>query len=189
MQWKNCFAITPEMTKSKTSQSFDSTTSSPITLSKIRENAQLWYKIHVLLYDLRNIKTDPSSSTRTLSTTDELYISSPYFTSSEALLVKSAIITNSDVIINSDNTVTVEEFIKTQLENFFEKRRASGDARPCGPHDLAPIYERAFGIERAAMKDERFLARLRRSGLGDGNEISKNATDSRVAGKKEERQE
>ena len=40
--------------------------------------------------------------------------------------------------LNKD--ATVEEVIQTRLSNFFNKRKASGDARPCGPHDMLPIY-------------------------------------------------
>jgi hypothetical protein len=61
--------------------------------------------------------------------------------------------------------ITVEDAIKGCLENFFEKRRASGDARPCGPHDMGPIYLAVFGISKAELKDEKFLSRLRRAGL------------------------
>ena len=72
---------------------------------------------------------------------------------------------------------TVEEAIKEMLAGFFDKRRASGDSRPCGPHDMAPIYEKVFNIESSELRDERFLSRLRRSGLGDSlpkeNEIQK----------------
>ncbi|KAH8898601.1 hypothetical protein GQ53DRAFT_816836 [Thozetella sp. PMI_491] len=60
---------------------------------------------------------------------------------------------------------TVEQAIQSSLQNFFKKRQASGDARPCGPHDLAPIYERVFGVTATEGKDEKFLARLRRNGL------------------------
>jgi hypothetical protein len=61
--------------------------------------------------------------------------------------------------------VTVEDAIRGCLENFFEKRRASGDARPCGPHDMSPIYLAVFGISKAELKDEKFLSRLRRARL------------------------
>jgi hypothetical protein len=173
------------MTKSETSQAArpsNNTALTSITLSQLRKKEQLWYKIHVLLYDLRNIKTDHASEMRTLSTTDELYISSPYFSEAEAAQTKSALIIDAENI--GDKPSTVEEFIKTQLETFFEKRRASGDARPCGPHDLAPIYEKAFGIEHTVLQDEKLLARLRRSGLGESIEGSKNAI---AAGKKKKR--
>jgi hypothetical protein len=61
--------------------------------------------------------------------------------------------------------VTAEEAIKARLAGFLSKRKASGDARPCGPHDLAPVYMRVFGVAKAEIEDERFLRRLRRSGV------------------------
>lgn len=62
--------------------------------------------------------------------------------------------------------LTIEEAITSCLKNFFAKRRASGDARPCGPHDMGPVYKTVFGITTAELKDEKFLSRLRRTGLG-----------------------
>lgn len=62
---------------------------------------------------------------------------------------------------------TVEQAIHERLAGFFDKRKASGDSRPCGPHDMAPIYENVFNVEPSELRDERFLSRLRRSGLGE----------------------
>lgn len=71
----------------------------------------------------------------------------------------------------------MEEAIHERLVGFFDKRRASGDSRPCGPHDMAPIYEKVFNIEPSELRNEHFLSRLRRSGLGESlskeNEIHK----------------
>jgi hypothetical protein len=143
-------------------------------VSDLRHDAQLWYRILVLLYDLRSLNKDYNSQKRTLCTTDELYLSTPYFTPSEAARIKSTL-TKAPKNAAEENTAdddeqhaetqTIEAYIKVCLANFFEKRKASGDARPCGPHDMAPIYQRAFGIETAELQDERFLSRLRRSGL------------------------
>ena len=101
-------------------------------------------------------------------------------TESEAIKVRTTLINNNaeasttadaSVSSSTDNSfceiVTLEEAIHDRLTNFFDKRRASGDARPCGPHDMFPIYASIFGIEKAELKDEHFLGRLRRSGLGD----------------------
>jgi hypothetical protein len=163
-------------------------------LPALQANHDLRYKIHVILYDLCNIATDRAAESRTLMTTDELYISAPYFTVDEATLVRKTQIlpptlhkipefeqldydqpdyeqdSISKVPISEGTTstaglVTVEEAIKRCLENFFEKRRASGDARPCGPHDIGPIYLAVLGISKEELKDERFLSRLRRAGL------------------------
>ena len=134
----------------------------------------------MLLYDLRNLANDHYAENRTLSTTNELYLSTPYFTPVQADLVKGAIVEEQETSEASDDTAnrdrgadviakpqTVEEAIHTRLANFFEKRRASGDARPCGPHDMAPVYEDVFGIDRKELQDGRFLSRLRSTGLGD----------------------
>jgi hypothetical protein len=56
----------------------------------------------------------------------------------------------------------VEKAIKSCLQNFFEKRRASGDARPCGPHDMDPIYRAVFGITNEELTDEKFLGCFKR---------------------------
>ncbi|KAL9630781.1 MAG: hypothetical protein Q9164_006245 [Protoblastenia rupestris] len=177
----------------------DVTQSEKTNLSVLRQELELWYRIHVLLYDLNNIANDPSSERRICSTTNELYISKPYFTDSEAIRIRTAIVdgvlddtgeiidaaTNITAeakeeeeegitcVPKSDSTstltknATIEEVIHSRLSNFFVKRKASGDARPCGPHDMLPIYLSVFGVGKERLKDEHFLSRLRRSGLGD----------------------
>lgn len=75
-----------------------------------------------------------------------------------------------------DQTV-VEDTIHSRLANFFEKRRASGDARPCGPYDMGPVYKTGFGISTSDLQDERFLGRLKRQGLG--TEVSNSGAASK----------
>lgn len=70
----------------------------------------------------------------------------------------------------SQKTLTVEEAITSCLQNFFAKRRASGDARPCGPHDMGPIYKAVFGITTEGLRSKKFLSRLRRTGLEQSDE-------------------
>jgi hypothetical protein len=84
--------------------------------------------------------------------------------------------------VPTPETMSIEAAIKSCLQNFFEKRRASGNARPCGPHDLGPIYQAVFGITKEDLKNEKFLSRLRRTGLGQSKEKEKNASES-VSGK------
>lgn len=132
-----------------------------LTVSDLREDRDLWYKICVMVYDLRNMSKDKTCKHRTLQTTDPLYISEPYFTPEEATLVKSA-------LADRDKKTSVENTITTNLENFFEKRRASGDSRPCGPHNIFPIYVACFGIDKGEIEDEKFVSRVRRAGLKIG---------------------
>jgi hypothetical protein len=129
-----------------------------------------------------------------------LYISAPYFTAHEATLIKSIRIpppvlqdipefeqfkydqdgVAEEPAVEKDTAlaslVTIEDAIKGGLENFFEKRRASGDARPCGPHDMGPIYLAVFGISKDELKKEKFLSRLKRAGLPrlDAERVGKN---------------
>ena len=73
------------------------------------------------------------------------------------------------------------------MENFFEKRRASGDARPCGPHDMGSIYLAVFGVSKEELKDDKFLSRLRRAGLPRLDEEVTGKNDEQIfqkAGKK-----
>ncbi len=183
--------------KSQAHHPKNATQSERTNLSVLRQELELWYRLHVLLYDLNNVANDPSSEKRICSTTNELYISEPYFTDSEAIRIRTAIIDgvlgNADEAIDTatnvtaeaeeggttrlsksnstsstlDKDATVEEVIYARLSNFFDKRKASGDARPCGPHDMLPIYLSVFSVGKEGLKDDRFLSRLRRSGLGD----------------------
>lgn len=52
----------------------------------------LGYKVHVLLYDFRSINKDPNSERRVNATTDEHYISPPYFDQEQAAVSKAAIV-------------------------------------------------------------------------------------------------
>jgi hypothetical protein len=131
--------------------------SGPHTLSDLRQDVNLWYKICVLIYDLRNMPKDPSCLRRLTPTIDVHYISEPYFSPDEAAAVKGALV---------EANTSIEDAITSSLQGFAEKRKASGDFRPCGPHDLVPVYLACFGTERAEIEDEKFVSRLRRSGLG-----------------------
>lgn len=92
-----------------------------------------------------------------------------------------------DIPAENDTPKSVQETIEGCLERFFEKRRASGDSRPCGPHNMAPVYEPVFGIGKAELEEEGFLGRLNRSGLPrcdgesatSGQQIGKNVKRGR----------
>ena len=169
----------------------------PVTLSSLREDLDLWYRIRVLLYDLNNVK-DRLSEKRLSSTMNELYISEPYFRDVDASKIRTALINEADVpdlfsngISPEAQGITIEQALHHKLENFLDKRKASGDSRPCGPHDMVPIYGSIFGITKEDLGDERFLGRLRRSGLGDSRiekaEVEASADGARVGSSKQSR--
>lgn len=151
------------------------------SLSILRQDTDLWYRICVLLHDFSTIYRDPSAEMRLSFTEHELYLSAPYFSESDAAKVRTTRIPNTveaaakdeqsaygsyETPPSASKMITVEEAIHNQLDNFFAKRRARGDSRPCGPHDMATVYMSVFGIRKEELKDERFLSRLRRSGPG-----------------------
>lgn len=164
-----------------------------LTTSSVRDDDTLGYRTRVLLYDLQNIAKDASSEKRLNLTTDEHYISAPYFCPDQAAMVKAALVdvdlsnhmdpTNASYACeyegstdeNSSEEISslssrlrnqpLDAAIRAMLDNFLEKRKASGDARPCGPHDLAPVYAALFGIDLAELQNDKFLGRLRRAGV------------------------
>lgn len=177
----------------KTSQA--SSLAAQYTTSGVRNDPTLGFKIRALLHDLSNLAKNPAAARRLNNTTDEHYISGPYFSTEEAKVVKEAIV---DVDFDSTRNPnanheanyaddleygneedaetngypasrvqgkTVDTAIRILMDNFLEKRKASGDARPCGPHDIAPVYLGLFGITKSELHDQRFLSRLSRSGL------------------------
>ncbi|KZZ88340.1 hypothetical protein AAL_08103 [Moelleriella libera RCEF 2490] len=139
----------------------------PKTTSSIAAHPTLGYNLRVLLHDFLHLTDNPNAQRRINATTDEHYISLPYFTAKNASLIKSAIVDAS----GADKEVQGQSFegaIWIILQEFIEKRRASGDARPCGPHHLAPLYAALFGVQLEDIQADKFLIRLRRQGVDAG---------------------
>ncbi|KAH9909088.1 hypothetical protein F4778DRAFT_715277 [Xylariomycetidae sp. FL2044] len=190
------------------------------TVEDLRSDPDIDYRLKALLFDLCHVK-EHTSQRRLEQTTDSLYISSPYFTPEQAIRVREAATCRRrrkeceyeyDPHENNNNNnnpsqseeedqssagllllpLSVQDAITRRLENFLEKRRASGDARPCGPHDLAPVYLEVFGIADAELRDERFLRRLggggnatnERSKTGGTNDRGKKKKGQKRGGKK-----
>ncbi|KAL0767556.1 hypothetical protein CaCOL14_009795 [Colletotrichum acutatum] len=160
-------------------------TSPKLTTSSINVDPILGYKIRVPIHDFLKEAKDPDAQERMNSTTEANYISGPYFDQEQAKQVREATV---DVELSisisaatqdnheGDETgesglririhgLIVEEAIETVMNGYLDKRRASGDARPCGPHDLAPVYAALFGIHMLELQSHQFLSRLRRSGV------------------------
>ncbi|KAF4221741.1 hypothetical protein CNMCM5878_008175 [Aspergillus fumigatiaffinis] len=53
----------------------------------------LWYRLHVLLYDLQHFNQRPDSRERLETVTDLFYIGSPYFNDDETLAIKTPLST------------------------------------------------------------------------------------------------
>ncbi|KAI4251195.1 MAG: hypothetical protein L6R35_007614, partial [Caloplaca aegaea] len=106
-------------------------TRSLTALSEIQSNPDIWYRVQVLLHDLSNVGNDIHSEKRLSATTNELYISKPYFTEAEATQILSALVEPTDrseeSIIPSPSilTATIQDTIHQSLVNFFDKRKAS----------------------------------------------------------------
>ncbi|KAL8668468.1 MAG: hypothetical protein Q9168_006904 [Polycauliona sp. 1 TL-2023] len=143
-------------------------------LSDLQAKTDLWYRIQVFLHDFSNMRSDVLAEKRLSATTHELYISAPYFTDAEAAQILSTLVEPSNVgeestapSPNLPPTISIEDAIYQRFGGFLDKRRTSGDPRPCGPHDMLPVYLDIFKLRKEDLKDEKFLGRLRRSGLGD----------------------
>ncbi|KAI1324073.1 hypothetical protein F5Y16DRAFT_323916 [Xylariaceae sp. FL0255] len=120
-----------------------------------------------------SVVSDSEPETQSVETAPEPSASQKRAVSTATSSAGRAQISNAQETISQ---ISVEEVIQLRWQNFFEKRRASGDARPCGPHDLAPAYLRVFGVSVEELSDEKFLSRFRRMGLRD--ETLKPATDA-----------
>lgn len=163
-------------------KSADSSNSAPVAeikVSNLREDNNIWYRILVLLYDFSDYAKGPQSAMRLDCTTHMLYISEPYFNEDEAEKILNA---KRDTDENRHEAVSVAEAIHGAFETFAEKRRASGDSRPCGPHDLLPLYCDVFGVSKEELRDEKFLSRLRRSGVGERQSTKTRASDKNEEG-------
>ena len=111
------------------------------TLTDLRTDSAIWYKFHVLIYDLRHFDQNPTSQSRLETVIDPSYLDSPYLTTLEADKIKCTRL-ESGQTISALIAATLEE----RLSRRMKKRVASGDYRVCSAHDVAPILEKALGI-------------------------------------------
>jgi hypothetical protein len=159
--------------KIATSMESVSITTSPITLKDLQGIPGLWYKLHVLIYDLWNFQAVTTSRKRLETVIDPSYIGPPYFSPAESNLMKSLQVNNN----HSNETTTlaqlIEETLKERLERRIKKQVESGDFRVCAAHDVAPILEKVLGIkEKDLMRDKKLVKIMENYGLelGEGVE-------------------
>lgn len=95
-----------------------SQTTPTATIADLRSMPNLWYKINVFVYDLRNFRERPDARSRLDSISDSSYIGQPYFTGSNATILKS-------IVIEEDKCLAqvIEETLNERLER--RKRNVS----------------------------------------------------------------
>lgn len=131
------------------------------TVQDLQDLPSLWYRIHVSVYDLRNFKEKVDSQARLDSIVDASYIGMPYFQPNEAERLKRT-------AVNANQTLeeAIRDTLDERLERRIQKRAESGDYRVRAAHDIAPVFENAFGIKPKDLgKDVDFLDLWASSGL------------------------
>jgi hypothetical protein len=125
----------------------------------------LWYRLHVLLYDLQHFNQRPDSRERLETVTDLSYIGSPYFNDDETTAIKNTVVHGQTL------AQIIEQELQTRLERRNKKRVDSGDFRVCAAHDLAPILATTLGTNLKQLdKDKRFLLLTNSRGLDIGDD-------------------
>lgn len=131
-----------------------------LQLQDIAASPSLWYRVHVLLFDLQNFDHRPSSRTRLDQVIDPHYIGAPYFTPDETIRLK-----NMPVHEKSFQQV-VSERLAERLDRRMKKRSGSGDFRVCAAHDLAPIMADILRVDLKQLdRDRQFVRLLDTNGL------------------------
>ncbi|KAF4186750.1 hypothetical protein CNMCM8927_005027 [Aspergillus lentulus] len=125
----------------------------------------LWYRLHVLLYDLQHFNQRPDSRERLETVTDLSYIGSPYFNDDETTAIKNTVVHGKTL------AQIIEQELHARLERRNKKRFDSGDFRVCAAHDLAPILASTLGTNLKQLnKDKRFALLIKSRGLDLGDE-------------------
>ena len=137
-----------------------SETEDKLSIRDIQQNRQLWYKVCVLLYDLRQFVNRKSSRDRLELVLDPSYVGAPYFEPLEAERIKQA--------ASKGTGLTLESLIQEELDKKLSRRKRveSADYRPCTAHDLAPVFEKFFDIRpKNLLRDKQFLKNVEEHGL------------------------
>ncbi|TIA22214.1 hypothetical protein D6C80_01441 [Aureobasidium pullulans] len=144
------------------------------TISDLKSNSPLWWRIHVFTYDLRHYRERPDSLDRLETIVDISHLSTPYFNESEVTQLKSTPLSMGKTLEE-----TIEQTLHERLNRRLKKRQESNDYRVCAAHDLAPIFEKAFGLDhKQLVRDVEFLKLVDENGLEGGEEWTGLATKS-----------
>lgn len=102
------------------------------------------------MYDLRHFRSNEASRTR-LDTVIALdYIGQPYFSDDKAQTLK-------DTLVEGERTLqeTLDAFIQIKLPTRLESRvKSESDYRVCAAHDVAPVFEKTFGVKEGAEEEQ-----------------------------------
>ena len=124
-------------------------------------HSNIWYQIHVLLYDLRHFEQSNVSQSRLETVVDPSYLGEPYFNADEAEKIKGARFDGDKAL-----SVLIEGTLNERLERRMKKHVESDDDRVCAAHDVVPILEKALGIEPKDLeRDQAFLDTMATNGL------------------------
>ncbi|KAL1988673.1 hypothetical protein VTN96DRAFT_8373 [Rasamsonia emersonii] len=153
----------------ETTESLSTNPERAISLSDLRGSTgispTLWYRIHVLLFDLRHYSERADSKERLECVIDPSYIGPPYIEPEEAERIKNTVIHDGKKL-----SQVIEEFLAGRLNRRTKKRVDSGDFRVCAAHDLAPVLEKTLGIDSKQLARDKDVLRLLETGgleLGD----------------------
>ena len=134
---------------------------SSVSLSELKMNSNVWYKLHVLLYDLRHFEQIKVSHSRLETVIDPSYLGEPYFNQDEAEKIKGARLDGNKIL-----SALIEETLNERLNRRMKKRVESGDYRVCAAHDVAPILEKVLGIKPKDLeRNQAFLDKMSANGL------------------------
>lgn len=124
----------------------------------------LWYRIHVLLFDLQHYTQRADSRNRLETVVDPLYLGAPYFETQEAEAIRTADCGGRTL------SQTLQTRLDERLNRRMEKRVESGDFRVCAAHDLAPVLGEQLGVDlKRLSKEKTFINLLNTKGLDLGD--------------------
>ena len=121
----------------------------------------IWYRLHVLLFDLQNFNHRQDSRERLDAIIDPSYIGAPYFTIEEADQIKQMTVTEKATFEQN-----ISEKLDERLSRRMQKRVSSGDYRVCAAHDLVPIIADMLRVDIKQMeRDKQFMHLVETKGL------------------------
>ncbi|KAL8840612.1 MAG: hypothetical protein Q9176_003725 [Flavoplaca citrina] len=131
-------------------------------IQSLQDDLHTWHKIKVFLFDLRHFAERSESRDRLELIADLTYIGAPYFTPPEIKAIKSFVPDGGDSTLEQ----LVLSTLQMKLNRRKKKRMATSDHRVCAAHDLAPVFEKAFGVRpKDLTKDKKFVKEVTVNGL------------------------